>query len=136
MHVDGAAEDLLLHQVVLVDVLGVTLQDVNRAQVTSVGDDGRLGSDERGCHGLRSGARGTSHCWASLNRRQAVDVVISVAIDSALTALLVQEIVVVEPMALTLGAVEAEHLLEEEGHDSVRLLHLDFIVALGTRQVL
>ena len=138
LHVDGAAEDLLLHHVVLVDVLGVALQDVNRAQVAAVGDDDGQDRGEGGCHGLCLGRSSCStyHGWASLDGRQAVDVVVRVAVKSALTPLLVEHVVVVEPVALALGAVEAEHILQEVGHDSVGLFHLDLLVALRAWQVL
>jgi len=38
-------------------------------------------------------------------------------------------------MTLALGAVNAEHVLEQVGHDPVRLLHLDFLVALSAGQI-
>ena len=38
-------------------------------------------------------------------------------------------------MALAVGAVDPEHVLQEELHDPIRLAHLDFVVTLGARQI-
>lgn len=53
LHVDGPAEDLLAGEVVLVDVLRVALEDVDRRQVAAICDNGGLGcclSGERRLH--------------------------------------------------------------------------------------
>ena len=50
--------------------------------------------------------------------------------------MLVGQVLVVLPVATAVVAIDAEAVVEQRGHDSVRELHLHLLVALGAWQVL
>ena len=55
---------------------------------------------------------------------------------AAKSPLLVSQVLVVLPVATAVVAIDAEAVVEQRGHDSVRELHLHLLVALGAWQVL
>ena len=65
------------------------------------------------CHGSLHGT--SSHSWASLNRRERFDGVVSISIITAHTSLFMSHIVLVEPVTITSITVEPEDILEQIG---------------------
>ena len=108
--------------------------------MASIGHNGWLGGGslgQRGCHGLSlSGHSSVHHGWSSINVCQTVNRVICIAVKAALATLFVLQVIVKEPMALAICAIDPEDILEQVRHDPIRLLHLDFLVALRAGQIL
>ena len=129
-----AAEDLLGRQLVLVDVLRVALQNVDRAQRFG-GSGGVVCGLDQGFGGGSGRCDAGNHGGSTLEGGKAIEGVFGVAVEAALTALLVADVLVVEPVAVALLAVDPEDGLEQLGHYSVCLLHLDLLVALGAGKV-
>ena len=85
-------------------------------------------------HGSLHGT--SSHSWASFDRSERVDVVVSISIKSAQSSLFMSHKVLVEPVTGTIATVESEDCLEQMHHNSVWLLHLDLLMTLCTGKIL
>lgn len=132
--VDGAAEHLLLCQIVLVDSLGVALKHEDRLDLgrTVIG----LGWLEwLRLRGLSTSTR-SSHRWAPCNLLKGSNCVVSSRVLTAQASLFVRDVLVILPVTSTVCAVDAEAVLEQLCHDSVGELHLHLFVALRAGQVL
>ena len=106
LDVDSATEHLLLNQVVLVNGLGVTLKHKDGLELSRLSFTwSRLGGRWH-ITGVLSNDSG-----ASRNLGKGRNRIISVWIFTALATLLVSQIVIIEPVTLAFGTVDANNAL-------------------------